>query len=988
MPTYRPAYRLTLFASRLVDPSETTILSPVAGAPHSDPFKITTLANLSGWKPYLWFPKGRRGRTDLLSKKTDTGELTVQILDARVGLPSDNASRWVTAFIGDSTGAMRLGGYRALVEESLDGGQTWASFFVGRTFGLQLQGRLNYVLTIRDIAQDLQRKVFVGKPHAAIYGTGARTDGDATDQAGPRYAQLLSTHPIGILNPYGTIAVTQPFTGTVDQSDSTNKTFRILLDAASKGSILNLLTQNLAVAMGAGFDSLPPITAQQHQTLPPNFTGPARIHVKNLNTSAEGDFLVGILWADNTPTLQLPTLGFGPQAVIKPFALVAKPLQYPIGVATGTPLVNNIGGYAIGTTSIATDGWTISTTGILKQGDIISFAGHSQRYIITADTNSDGSGNSTLAITPALTASVANNEAITVQSLPGFMALPANGTPVAFSVIVDRQIDQQNPLLLSDNHPVQVWKDVLRGYYGYLFTAGTPLALGKNFGDPLGPVGFNATAFNDLIADKTFPTFRCVIDQPMSAADFIEKYICLPNSLGYYLDGSGNVVPVDLRMPTSLAGVPTITDADLALSSAPDWQHDPNSAVTVGSGKFYAEVYGGIQVQTEPGYLFPVITSQSFQTFEQDIIDLGLGNAALGDKKFEIDAKGLRFMPYETIASLPGATGVTQSRALWCQQRLQGMLSEVARPFGNGPQILKVPLRRTANTAGLFPGSLVIVNFTAAPDTTTNKRNGTRLARVSERIEQGLVVQATLFDLGINVIANTPTLGNPAQVAGDTAHSASTVVTLDAQSDVAEVHYAITDTATATRPVDSSALWTPVRSGANQKHLFSMSQTVVQGGLPAGCRVWFRARSLPMHVFTAFLVSTTFSEAKLPSAWVYPATDHVDLAGLTAPTGLAVSGIASDAVHLSWTVGDANLRLEVWLATPVGSARTRVGGYLPPGTTGYDLLGLEPSTTYRVAVRDVDGAGGFAESATVDFTTNSTPSAAPNCQGILVLAGA
>lgn len=85
------------------------------------------------------------------------------------------------------------------------------------------------------------------------------------------------------------------------------------------------------------------------------------------------------------------------------------------GVATGTPLVNNGAGYAIGSTSIATDGWTADTSGILVEGDIIKFAGHSQTYVVTADADSGAStGPATLAIAPALQAAVADDEAITV----------------------------------------------------------------------------------------------------------------------------------------------------------------------------------------------------------------------------------------------------------------------------------------------------------------------------------------------------------------------------------------------------------------------------------------------------------------------------------------------------------------------------------------------------------------------------------------------
>lgn len=83
------------------------------------------------------------------------------------------------------------------------------------------------------------------------------------------------------------------------------------------------------------------------------------------------------------------------------------------GVATGTPLSNGV--TAIGATSVPTDGWTNDTVGILLEGDLISFAGHSQSYVVTADADSGATtGPATLSIAPALQAQVNDGEAITV----------------------------------------------------------------------------------------------------------------------------------------------------------------------------------------------------------------------------------------------------------------------------------------------------------------------------------------------------------------------------------------------------------------------------------------------------------------------------------------------------------------------------------------------------------------------------------------------
>lgn len=122
---------------------------------------------------------------------------------------------------------------------------------------------------------------------------------------------------------------------------------------------------------------------------------------------------------------------------------------HTVGVATGTPLVN--GGsqnvtYAASkntwTQSLITDGWTNSTTGILKAGDVFTIAGvysvdpatltstgRLQTFVVTADANSGAStGPATLTISPPIitsgayqtvSAAPADNAAITVKGAGG-----------------------------------------------------------------------------------------------------------------------------------------------------------------------------------------------------------------------------------------------------------------------------------------------------------------------------------------------------------------------------------------------------------------------------------------------------------------------------------------------------------------------------------------------------------------------------------------
>lgn len=108
--------------------------------------------------------------------------------------------------------------------------------------------------------------------------------------------------------------------------------------------------------------------------------------------------------------------------------------SHTAGTYGGTPLVN---GASQTGASLVTDGWTVTTTS-LNVGDTFTIAnvfsvnpqtrqstGKLQFFVVTAKTTTDGSGNSTIAISPSITpsgqfqnvtASPADNAAITVTS--------------------------------------------------------------------------------------------------------------------------------------------------------------------------------------------------------------------------------------------------------------------------------------------------------------------------------------------------------------------------------------------------------------------------------------------------------------------------------------------------------------------------------------------------------------------------------------------
>lgn len=94
----------------------------------------------------------------------------------------------------------------------------------------------------------------------------------------------------------------------------------------------------------------------------------------------------------------------------------------PRGIATGTPLVN--GASQTGST-LNTDGWTPSTTGILLAGDYIGIG--SELKMIVADVDANGSGEAALSIEPPLRASPSDNDPIVVTRPTAIFRL-ANST--------------------------------------------------------------------------------------------------------------------------------------------------------------------------------------------------------------------------------------------------------------------------------------------------------------------------------------------------------------------------------------------------------------------------------------------------------------------------------------------------------------------------------------------------------------------------------
>ena len=91
-----------------------------------------------------------------------------------------------------------------------------------------------------------------------------------------------------------------------------------------------------------------------------------------------------------------------------------------LGTETGSVLVNGV--HAVADTTIAMDAFDADGAGRFKAGDYIKFASHDKVYMVISDVTSSSNA-ATVTIEPPLTTALANNEAVTYDSVPFTVAL-------------------------------------------------------------------------------------------------------------------------------------------------------------------------------------------------------------------------------------------------------------------------------------------------------------------------------------------------------------------------------------------------------------------------------------------------------------------------------------------------------------------------------------------------------------------------------------
>lgn len=533
-----------------------------------------------------------------------------------------------------------------------------------------------------------------------------------------------------------------------------------------------------------------------------------------------------------------------------------------------------------------------------------------------------------------------------IRAKPGGAAIPADGVTGEVWITVPRvAVTKEAPLYLSDQHPAQFIADALDGYFSPLESDGS---VKRSFPR-------DATSFAAILADTSFQTLRFKREKPVALNKFIEE-VCVQSGLGYYLNARGEVALVDLRTPSSLAGVASLAETDLVAGEIPAWSLSRPDAVTRFEVKYYAEFAvtptdavaagqsTGNAVKIDPALLLAA---------DRTLLAIDFGRLDLGDKDYSLDATGIRVGDNEVENGLP--------REITVQSRLLKIIEDFRNPYGYGPMQTTLRCRRTTVPLEAVVGDLLLVTADKLPNPGTNLRGGERLVRVTEKNDEGGTIALGILDLGPNIVLSAPTIGTIAQETGNTAGGVTFPVTLNGAGDPAHVEVATTDTTVTVVGNVPEVRWSRVY------HL-EASQTLTIRPLPSSSRVWVRARS----------VSSRLAGGAIPSSWAYSTgTDYVDLAGLTAPSSLAVGSVTEGSALLTFTNADTVFAVELLLESPSGDGLVPARRY-PAGTTQIQLTGLTASATYGAAVRLVDGAGGVSSNSnTVTWTATGAMPVAP-----------
>lgn len=828
------AYRMRIINGTAFT-SGSTSLTPVSGSSHSEPFQITTLSSgsLAGYTPYMRLPRGQNGEFDIKSGRSSVGAYSVEILDARTQATS-NATRWASAFIGDSSGRLSIIGKKAIIEESTDGGSTWNLFFCGRVNKFDLSSKLTYNIEIGDNLELLKQKLF-------------------TTEATSTSAVYKSVLPLGLLDklemPDSQSALPQSVPFLVEKAEvAANANTQLRYDRWL--TLFNLSVQD-----------------------PQNFWS----YGNKFNTSAGLQYDV---------------------------ASGQQPLRARIEIS---------GSYYYYGVDILQTPSNANRDKTLQQIQKIHIA-----ELDTLDPRYSSIGS------------------IPTQTF---------GTDIPkiwlYSLLDNEQV---KGTLFINATPYQVLRDILTGSY---FPKSNPQLT----------IPFDTASINTLEVARPLEKMVYRIEESMEAAEFIEKYICKPFGLGYTFEPQtiGGVPQSAFRLfstyiPTSSAGLSTLDDTSVIAGTEQTWNtSEPILAV---GGMYYIE---NLKTYTRDTLSAAQSEGETNPTIEQkfpiiyaltDVIDPSI-------KIEQLDFNGLRGLNNDIYSfSIGGMTGNIPTD-VYTQGRAVGYLKKYfdRNQFGN--PMVQLSCVRNVTTAALKVGDFVLVDVDVLPNQALHTRGGTRIYQVIQKNLNGIQIDFTLLDSGVNQSMTAPVFG----VVSSSVNNQIDFQISVSQPAVLEMEYAVVSSGSSV-PANSSVDWVFYKSQRNT----GTTQSFSIDTLPEGKTTYIRARS----------TSPSNADIKLPSSYVV--ASPVTLANVTAPTNLVVTNITEQSAEIDWSNTNDFYPIEVQLASPSGSIPTTTIIQLLPSSSTYTLTGLDKNTssTHTVGVRYADPYKGFSPLITASFNATGT----------------
>ena len=471
----------------------------------------------------------------------------------------------------------------------------------------------------------------------------------------------------------------------------------------------------------------------------------------------------------------------------------------------------------------------------------------------------------------------------------------ADNSTVSFQIFVEDEPSEELPLLLHNVHPAKLWNDLLLCKFSRL-NSETGISLFS------GSVEVDQPEFDTLIADGQFKNSRWSIDESDEMSTFIEKNILQPFQLGYRMEPTASAgrfysktVPFSMALPRSLAGIQTITQDDLVDGQTPTWV--PGNPFINFDTTYYVDQAVRLQ---ELGPLIvenPTLISES----PVQLRTVDLDNVHGGGGDFKVDARGIRFFPWEFYIDFEFTNGIelafTRKRVM---ERLVKRLHEGATfRWSRGPATVTIAARRVAATTGLNIGDYRLLDIDFLPDPFTHTRGTARLMQCVERSEVANSPNITFrfVDSGVNIQRAAPTVNLFQHIVG-TAAISGTVSVL--QPGRVETSFAITAQSAATAPDATSSLW---ELGDVRKFTVSSSQTITLGELTGDSRVWVRS----------FIKPNSDQDFELPSDFTaMAAPGYVDMPSvLSAPSNLRVFNLTPSGASATWTLGDTTASIEI-----------------------------------------------------------------------------